>query len=573
MSSRQELAPSRGPNRGQDPRPDANPEIAPQRIPDQELVSGDRPLRLLLVEDNDDDAFLLERHLRKNGFTPETTRVETAAEMTAALQSDPLPEVILADYNLPHFSGPAALSLLKKAELDIPFIMLSGAISEETAVESMRAGAQDYVTKQNLARLIPILLRELREATARRNRLAAELALVASESRFVRLVEAMPIGLLISDATGRITFANQAIERLLGYPVGSMSTGTLRRSDLLPSLEPQADQAAATQADQAAATQAHGTASTQAHGAAPGRAGDPVETRLVTREGLPLDALVGIAPLNPESTDAARLTAAFVVDLTLQKRSEEVLRRTEKLTVAGRLAASIAHEINNPLEAITNCLYLVGQTALTPDGQTYLALAQEELDRVAQITVQTLRFYRRSTSTGATDIHELLQTVLTLLDSRLRRSQITVERRFGDIPAIIAHDGELRQVLANLIGNAIDALPAGGRLLLHTAVSRHWITGRPGIRISIADNGTGMIAQTLSRIFEPFYSTKGITGTGLGLWISRDIIEKHEGTLRVRSRPAADGCPGSTVFGIFLPHPPPIEAAAARDDQSAPEPT
>ena len=491
----------------------------------------DRALRLLIVEDNVDDAFLIERHLRKNGFIPETTRVETAAEMTAALEGELPPDVILADYNLPNFSGPAALALLKRAELDIPFIMMSGAISEETAVESMRAGAQDYVTKQNPARLVPVLHRELREAAARRNRLAAELALVASEARFVRLVEAMPIGLLISDAAGRITFANHAIEHILGYAPGSMSAGTLERSAVIPSLE------------------------SLPVAAAPHEPVSPHETRILTRDGQSLEALVGLTPLNPESTADTHLTAAFIVDLTLQKRSEEILRRTEKLTVAGRLAASIAHEINNPLEAITNCLYLVGQTSLTPDGTTYLNMAQSELNRVAQITVQTLRFYRRSTSTGATDIHELLETVLTLLDSRLRRSQIEIIRRFGNIPPIIAHDGELRQVLANLIGNAIDAIGSNGRIVVSTRPSHDQKTGRAGVRIAVVDNGTGMNADTLARIFEPFYSTKGITGTGLGLWISRDILEKHEGTLRVRSRPATDTRPGSTIFSIFIPHP------------------
>jgi len=522
---------------------------APDPAPAPPPVPAERALRLLLVEDNPDDAFLIERHLRKNGFLPEIQRVETSGEMTTALESELPPDVILADYNLPNFSGPAALSLLRQAELDVPFIMMSGAISEETAVESMRAGAQDYVTKQNLARLVPVLHRELREAAARRNRLAAELALVASEARFLRLVEAMPIGLLISDSTGRITFANHAIERTLGYAPGTMSSGVLERSAVVPSLE------------------------AMPASAAPHEPVSPHETRVLTRDGHHLEALVGLTPLNPESSAEAHLTATFVVDLTLQKRSEEILRRTEKLTVAGRLAASIAHEINNPLEAIVNCLYLVGQTTLTADGQTYLAMAQSELNRVAQITVQTLRFYRRSTAASATDIHELLETVLTLLDSRLRRSHITIDRRFGSIPPIIAHDGELRQVLANLIGNAIDAVGTNGRITICTRAGQDWKTCRPGIRIAVVDNGTGMSTEVLGRIFEPFYSTKGITGTGLGLWISRDILEKHEGTLRVRSRPATAQCPGGTIFSIFIPHPAAATAAPETAAEPAPDST
>ena len=497
--------------------------------PDQELTS--RSLRLLLVEDNQDDALLIERHLRRNGFEPEITRVETPWEMSEALEAELPPDVVLADYNLPQFSGPAALALVRRAELDIPFVMMSGAISEETAVESMRAGAHDYVTKQNIARLIPVLHRELREAAARRNRLAAELALRASETRFHRLVEAMPVGLILSDAQGRITYANAAIEGLLGYQPGAMVAENLQLSSVL------------TLPLQEQSTVLLDSVATS-----------PIDTQVRSSAGEIVEALVGFAPLNPESQEE-RLTAAFIVDLTLQKKSEELLRRTEKLTVAGRLAASIAHEINNPLEAITNCLYLVAQTQLTLDGRTYLTMAQSELDRVAQITVQTLRFYRRSTAAGATDLHELLETVLTLLDSRVRRSQITVERRFGSIPSIVAHDGELRQVLANLIGNAIDALSPGGRLILRTHPGRNWISGRDGIRLCIADNGTGMSPETLGHIFEPFFSTKGITGTGLGLWITRDILEKHEATLHVRSRAATELRAGFTIFVIHLPHP------------------
>jgi PAS domain S-box-containing protein len=504
-----------------------------------------RALHVLLVEDNPDDAFLLERHLRKNGFTLKIERVETAAEMLRVLDVDDpadLPEIVLADYNLPNFSGPAALQLVKAAGLDIPFIMMSGAISEETAVESMRAGAQDYVTKQNLARLVPALERELREASARRNKLAAELALRESEARFHRLVEAMPLGLLISDSTGRIVYANGSVERLLGYARGAMLAGEVTIGALCPALGPDVDLEDASQTDQM--------------GGSFDRAwlnGEPFETVCQAADGQTIETLIGVAVLNPESADEERQMAAFIADLTLQKKSEEVLRRTEKLAVAGRLAASIAHEINNPLEAITNCLFLIANTELPQDARTFLELAQKELDRVAQITVQTLRFYRRSTQTSQADIHELLETVLTLLESRMRRMQVEIVRDLGAIPLILVHDGEIRQVLVNLIGNAIDALHDGGQIRIRTRPSQDWGTGRVGIRISIADNGTGMSKATLARIFEPFYSTKGITGTGLGLWVSKEIVDKHQGSLRVRSQEGRDGQPGGTVFSLFIP--------------------
>jgi DNA-binding NtrC family response regulator len=193
-------------------------------------------LRVLLIEDNPDDAFLLERHLRRHGYSLELTRAETESEMRRQLEQSPLPDVILADYNLPSFSGPAALKLLHSTKLDIPFIMFSGAVSEETAVDAMRSGAHDYVSKQNLARLIPAIERERNEVVTRKNRLAAEQALKASEDRFKSLVEALPLGLLISDSAGKIIYTNAAIERLLGYPGDDLLSGAVTLFDISPLL-------------------------------------------------------------------------------------------------------------------------------------------------------------------------------------------------------------------------------------------------------------------------------------------------------------------------------------------------
>lgn len=487
-------------------------------------------LNLILVEDNDDDALLIERHLRRSGLIFRVLRVQTAAEMRTALEGADIPDVVLADYNLPEFSGPAALQALKAANLDIPFIMLSGAVSEETAVAAMRAGAQDYVSKGNLTRLVPAIQRELKEASIRTNRLAAERALYASEARFHSLVEAMPLGLLISDSSGHVTYANLAAERLLRYPEPALISVPL--SQICPAL----DDAHASLNETSIAG-----ASTNSPSA------ETFEAVCTTRDGKQVEVLIGIAFLNPEAASIDRQLAAFIADLTLQKKSEELLRRTEKLAVAGRFAASVSHEINNPLEAIINCLYLVSTTELPEQARTYLELAQKELDRVSQITVQTLRFYRASTRPALTDIPDLIQTVLTLLESRLRSQKIEFVREFRAHPTIYAHDGEIRQVVANLIGNAIDALPEGGRIIVRAAVSRDWPHNTPGVVITVADNGTGMDEATRTRIFEPFFSTKGDTGTGLGLWVSSEIAAKHQGYLRVRSRRATQPAPPSTA--------------------------
>ncbi len=486
-----------------------------------------RQVSILLVEDNQDDAALLERHLRRNGFSPDVVRVETAAEMKSSLAVG-VPDIVIADYNLPKFSGPEALQLARASGHDLPFVMMSGAISEETAVESMRAGAQDYITKQNLARLIPVLERELREAAARRSKVAAERALAVSELRFHRLVDAMPLGLLISQGSHRIAYANATAERLLGYTSERMLSEDVTLASICPALAlPHALQMRAKQ--------------------------EPFEAECVTADGNTLDVLVGITFLHAAQTDGERETAVFIADLSHQKRSEEVLRRTEKLAVAGRLAASIAHEINNPLAAITNCLYLVQQTEMDALGRGYLELAQKELDRVAQITVQTLRFHRQSTRPVPTRPSDLSETVLALFESRLRRQAVHVERRFRDGNPIIAYEGEVRQVIVNLLGNAIDAMPGGGVLSVRIAPTQRWQTGERGLAITIGDNGMGMTEETIARLFEPFYSTKGITGTGLGLWVSQEIVERHHGSIQVRSRLAQPRRPGGTVFRVFLP--------------------
>ncbi|MGA2535137.1 MAG: ATP-binding protein [Terracidiphilus sp.] len=250
-----------------------------------------------------------------------------------------------------------------------------------------------------------------------------------------------------------------------------------------------------------------------------------------------------------------RWVGMIVLDASDRKRSEEALRRTEKLAATGRLAASIAHEINNPLEAVTNLLFLLHNFChLDESAMNYVMMAEHEARRIAEITQQTLRFYRQSTLPTRANMGELLGSVLSLYHGRLNTLNIQVERDFDPELELFCFAGELRQVFANLVGNAVDATTAGGRLLVRAKSSRNWKDSeQSGIRFTVADTGTGMEPAVKERVFEAFFTTKEVTGTGLGLWVSHEIIVKHHGFVRVRSRTAKDGKASGSVFSIFIP--------------------
>jgi PAS domain S-box-containing protein len=239
-------------------------------------------------------------------------------------------------------------------------------------------------------------------------------------------------------------------------------------------------------------------------------------------------------------------------DITGQLRAEDALRKTERLAAMGRVAGIIAHEINNPLEAITNTFYLLrDHPSLDEEARYYAQLGEEELRRVAHITRQTLGFYRESKHPVEVSISGLLDEILELQTRRMEFNNIALDKRYRNSGRVYGFPVELKQVFLNLIGNAVQAMPDGGRLHLHVFETSRRTNQRAGVCISICDTGTGIDAEHAKHLFEPFFTTKATKGTGLGLWISKGIIQKYGGTIRFRSISLAGR--NITCFQVFLP--------------------
>ena len=242
-------------------------------------------------------------------------------------------------------------------------------------------------------------------------------------------------------------------------------------------------------------------------------------------------------------------------DVHDQKQAEIALLKSEKLAAVGRLAATIAHEINNPLEAVTNLLYLVRKDiSMSERSHSYLQTAGKELDRVALIAQQTLGFYRDRGLPGWVDVSETINELLAVYSYKFRNHDLELEKELHESAKVFASAGEFRQVFSNLFINALDSIAqsTGGRIRIRVRPSRDWRnSSRSGVRISIADNGSGIGLHNRVKIFEPFFTTKEHIGTGLGLWLSSSLVRKHNGRIQVRSR-VTPGESGS-VFSVFWP--------------------
>ncbi len=351
------------------------------------------------------------------------------------------------------------------------------------------------------------------------------------ELRFRELADSLPQLVWVSDPNGDRTYTNQYYLNYLGLPMEAVLGG--RWSEYLHPDD----------VDRTMKRWMYSMAT-----------GEPYsnEYRIRRHDGMYRSFLVrGVAVRNDAGEIQRWLGSA--TDIHDQKIAEEALRRTEKLAVTGRLAASIAHEINNPLEAVTNSLYLALQDGgLSCDTRMYLKMAEQELTRVSQLTTQTLRFHRQSVAASEADLSELMDSAYELFSSRFEACNIKLQREYQPGMMLFCRGDELRQVFANLLSNALDAMRHGGTLRIRIRTGHSW--GRDasiGVRVVVCDSGSGIPLELRKKIFEPFISTKADTGTGLGLWVSEGIVKKHRGRISLYSDTSAVN--HGTVFSLFFP--------------------
>jgi signal transduction histidine kinase len=497
--------------------------------------SGERA-KVLLVDDNRDMRDYVYRLLRSR------FEVVTAINGRDALEKarKQIPDLVLSDVMMPEMDGFELLTALRKDEntASVPVVLLSARASEDARIEGMQSGADDYLVKPFTAReLIARVQTHIKIARIRREAQRRESEAIRTEQkRLEELYRQAPAFLCLLRGPDHVfEMTNPRYQELIG---DRDVIGKSVHEAVPESVE-----------------QGFVTILNKVYQTGEPFVANSFPIKLARTPGQPLEDRYLDFVYQPMRDTEDKITGilALGVDVTERRRAEQALLQSEKLAAVGRLSASIAHEINNPLEAITNLLYLIDRSDDLPDSlRSYTKMAQQELARVSQIATQTLRFYRQSTARNAVRVSELLDQVLKLYQGRLSSAGVDVVRDYRGAEPLVCFDGELRQVFTNLIGNALDASRESGPITLREREATDWRTGRKGVRITVADRGHGMSNEVVGRIFEPFFSTKGITGTGLGLWVSLEIVQKHSGVMKVRSSVASSH--HGTVFSLFIPH-------------------
>jgi PAS domain S-box-containing protein len=520
------------------------------------------PLRVLIIDDSEDDCMLVKNELALGGYDVTYQRVETPENMRNAL-AYAVWDLIISDHRMPRLSSLAALKIWKENGGTVPFIVVSGSMGEEAAVATMKAGAHDYIMKDNFARLVPAVERELRDAESRRQHRSAEMALDQSRRRTGLILEAAGEGICGLDANGIITFINPLGAKLVGWRADELIGKSLHetihhsRADGTPFLKSDCS---------LCATLRDGLAHWM---------DDEVFWRQ-DRSSLPV-AYTCMPMQEGENIVGAVLTFQ---DITERKNTEAELRRTqqqvveqERLCALGQMADGVARDFNNSLSKMLGFTELL---LTSPDKLRNTETVRDHLRKINTAAREAARdvrrlheFYRPRRDTEllkVVNLNAVIEQAISLTEpnwkgpTHANGAGIQIRTDLQPKISVFGDEVELRDVLSQLIVNAVDAMPHGGAITIHTS-------GQGGIvRLRLSDTGTGMSEKVRQHCFEPFFSTKGESGAGLGLASAYGIIRRHGGEIAIQSQPGQ-----GTTFTIRLPihsrhqaKPPKIETPPTR---------
>lgn len=482
-------------------------------------MNPDKRLSVLILEDDPDDAELELHELKRAGFAIDPLIVATESAYAAALK--PGLDLILSDFRLPQFDGMRALQLLKESGLDIPFILVSGAIGEEQAVTVMLQGAFAYVMKSRLVSLGPLVLRALNETATRREKIAAQEELRKSELRYRRLFESSSDGILIFDpAVGAVLDANLSLLTLIGYELGEIQGRTLWDLDAFKGL-------AAAKADMQTLASVRRD-----------------DLALTAKDGRRIDVEL---TSNVYAADGGKVVQCGVRDISERKRLQAQLIQSQKMETVGMLAGGIAHDFNNILMTIlSNCHFLQEGFAKTDPRLAEVSEIETSAARAAALTRQLLLFSRKLAAQPVVfDLNDMVRSLQTMLRRLIGEDIELVSSLCPEAVAVRADPGQMEQVIMNLCVNAREAMAKGGRITIKTEVLKGGAGALPRcrptetpdcVRLEVTDTGCGMPPEVLAHLFEPFFTTRPVgQGTGLGLSTVYGIVSSAGGDIAARS--------------------------------------
>jgi len=462
--------------------------------------------RILIVDDREENRYVLCRVLRQAGY--DCTEIGSGAEALKAART--LPDLMILDVRLPDMSGYDVCRTIKQdpytAQISILQISASFVASEDRA-RALEAGADGYLTHPIETMVLVATVRAL--LRLRR----AEMVARRTAEQWQATFDALSEGLALVDANGKLVRWNFAFGEMCGPCVDDNAVALLER--------------------------AFGTSEALSH-AGPERFQAEYSMGQRTLQ-------LTVDPVDPENRESGKILV--LTDNTDHKLAEYALRTAEKIAATGKLAHAIAHEINNPLEALTNLLYLARNNNSVESIHQFLASATSELERIARITKQSLAFQRDTHHPQVLDVGDLVQDVVGMYEKTASARRVRVAYHRQPTLAIRGFPGQLTQVFGNLVRNAAEAAPQGSEVVVRVrSISRR---GHEGARVTIHDRGRGIPLDIRKQMFDPFFTTKELKGSGLGLWVSRNLVMKHNGTIRFRSS-TRNGASGTT-FEVFLP--------------------